>query len=163
MSEPIKNPKQKPESYRPGEKPEIINAMEKMQNEKVIDTVIIENVEFTIIEKSKALYAGSYFVAPDLNSEPDVEASWKWFQNNKDKIIESVPPDCMVCLSIDYATNERPCAMLHGQETVNANQPEGVHVIEAEPTILIKVKSTDAAWALTKKLTGKDDPQWHIS
>jgi hypothetical protein len=49
--------------------------------------------------------------------------------------------------------------MLHGQETGNPNQPEGVHVIEAEPTLLIKVKAADAAWALTKKLTGLDNSQ----
>ena len=77
----------------------------------------------------------------------------------------------MICLSIDYAMKSlpnfkgrvRPRAMLHGQETNNPNQPEGIHVIEAEPTLLIKVKSTHAAWALTKKLTGLDNPQWHMS
>jgi len=133
-----------------------------MLNEKIIETVKIENVDFTIIEKAKTIYAGSYFIAPDLESEPDVGASCQWFQDNKDKIIDSITPDCMICLSIDYAldrsTAERPYAMLHGQETSNPNQPEGVHVIEAEPTMLIKVKSTDEAWALTKKLTGLDNP-----
>jgi len=74
----------------------------------------------------------------------------------------------MLCLSIDYAldrsTAQRPYAMLHGQETNNPNQPDGVYVIEAEPTIFIKVKATDAAWALTKKLTGLDDSQqlWQL-
>ncbi|MFR2563226.1 MAG: hypothetical protein ACLS8R_11430, partial [Anaeromassilibacillus sp.] len=53
--------------------------------------------------------------------------------------------------------------MFHGQETLSVNQPEGVHVIEAEPTLLIKVASTDAAWALTKKLTGEENPQWHMA
>ena len=42
---------QTPESYRPKEKPDIISAVEKLQGDKVIDTVIIEGVEFTIIEK----------------------------------------------------------------------------------------------------------------
>ncbi|MCL2519333.1 MAG: hypothetical protein FWF15_12290 [Oscillospiraceae bacterium] len=32
----------------------------------------------------------------------------------------------------DYTTKENPCAMMHGQETSNPNQPEGVYVIEAE-------------------------------
>jgi len=74
----------------------------------------------------------------------------------------------MICLSIDYAldhtTAQRPYAMLHGQETSNPNQPEGVHVIEAEPTLFIKVKATDAAWALTKKLTGLNKGQelWQL-
>ena len=142
-----------------------------MLNEKIIETITIEGVDFEIIEKAKTIYAGSYFVAPDLDSEPDVHASWQWFQDNKNKIIDSITPDCMICLSIDYAMKslpefkgkERPCAMLHGQETINPNQSEGVHVIEAEPTLLIKVKATDEAWTLTKKLTGLDNPQWHMS
>ena len=133
-----------------------------MLNEKIIQTVTIDGADFEIIEKDKTIYAGSYFVAPNLNSEPDIHASWQWFQDNKNKITDSLTPDCMICLSIDYAldrsTVERPYAMLHGQETSNPNQPEGVHVIEAEPTTLIKVKATDAARALTKKLTGLDKP-----
>jgi hypothetical protein len=140
-----------------------------MLNEKIIDTVTIEGVDFAIIEKAQTIYAGSYFVAPNLNSEPDVNASWQWFQDNKDKIIDSITPDCMLCLSIDYAldraTAQRPYAMLHGQETSNPNQPEGIHVIKAEPTTLIKLKATDAAWALTKKLTGLDvseEPLWSL-
>jgi hypothetical protein len=140
-----------------------------MLNEKIMDTVTIEGVDFTIIEKDKTIYAGSYFIASDLDSEPDTNASGQWFQDNKDKIIDSITPDCMICLSIDYAldrtTAQRPYAMLHGQETSNPNQPEGVHVIKAEPTTLIKVKSTDAAWKLVKKLTGLDasgDGMWEL-
>lgn len=141
-----------------------------MLNEKIIDTVTIDGIEFTIIEKSKTFYAGSYFVAPDLNSEPDYGDNDKWIQNNK-RIIESITPNCTLTLSIDYTIEERPCAILHGQETTNPNQPHGIYFIEAEPTILIKVKATDTTWALTKKLTGYDNPGhmsplfflvWHI-
>ena len=129
-----------------------------MLNEKIIETITIEGVDFEIIEKTKTIYAGSYFVAPDLNSEPDIHASWQWFQDNKDKIIDSITPERVIGLSIDYTTNERPCATLQGQETSNPNQPEGIHVIEAEPTLIIRVKATDAAWALSKKLNGLDKP-----
>ena len=133
-----------------------------MLNEKIIETITIEGVDFTIIEKAQTFYAGSYFVAPDLDSEPDVNTSYQWFQDNKDRIIDSITPDCMLVLSIDYAldraTAQRPYAMLHGQETSNPNQPEGVHVIQAEPTTLIRIKATEAAFALTKKLTGLDKP-----
>ena len=165
MSEPLKKPQQAPGSYQPGERPEIIHLVENLCTEKVIDTVMIEGVEFTMIEKAKTLYAGSYFVAPDLKSEPDVMASYQWFKENHLKIIDVVTPDCMICLSIDYAMTDRtrPCAMLHGKETINANQPEGIHVIEAEPTLLIRVKATDESWALTKKLTGRDNPKWHMA
>ena len=125
-----------------------------MLNEKIIETIEIDGVEFIIIEKVKTFYAGAYFVAPDLNSEPDIDACGQWFENNKHKIIDRVNPECRVCHSIDFTTNERPCAILYGYETGNPNQPEGIHVMESDPAILIKVKSTDAAWALTKKLTG---------
>ena len=131
-----------------------------MLNEKIIDTVIIEEVEFTVVEKAKTFYAGSYFIASDLESEPDINASWQWFQDNKDKITDSITPDCMIVLSIDYAldraTAQRPYAMLHGQEVSSPNQPEGVHIIKADPTLLIKVQVTEAAWALTKKMTELD-------
>ena len=133
------------------------------KNEKIIETITIEGIDFEIIEKAKTIYAGSYFVAPDFESEPDINASWQWFQDNKDEIVDSITPDCMICLSIDYALDhtiaQRPYAMLHGQETSNFNQPESVYVLEAEPTVIIKVKATDTAWALTKKLTGLDTEQ----
>ncbi|MBC8543058.1 hypothetical protein [Bianquea renquensis] len=163
MSVPVRKMEQSPESYAPKSRPVIISMAEELCTEKILDTIVIEGVEFTIIEKAKTLYAGSYFVAPDLNSEPDVEASCQWFQDNRGQIVDSVTPDRMICISIDYATPERPCAILHGQETRNANQPKGIHVIEAEPTLLIKVRSTDEAWALTKKITGEENPQWHMA
>jgi len=130
--------------------------------EKVIKTVVIEDVEFTIIEKERALYAGAYDIAPDLNCEPNFEgclSDHEVFNTIKD----SLTPDRNLVLSIDYATNERPRAMLRGQETSNYEQPAGIHVIEADPTILIKVQATNAAWALTKKLTGEGKPTWHMA
>lgn len=130
--------------------------------EKVIDTVEIEGVKFTIIEKEMTLYAGAYDIAADLDSEPNFEGCLS--DNEVFKIIKnSITPNKNLVLSIDYATNERPYAMLRGQETTNYNQPEGIYVIEAEPTTLIKVQATEAAWALTKKLTGEDDPIIHMA
>ena len=43
-----------------------------------------------------------------------------------------------------------------------AAKPEGIHVIEAEPTLLIKTKHTQAANALSKKLTGQCIGQYTI-
>ena len=129
-----------------------------MLNEKIIDTVKIDGVEFTFIEKAKTFYAGSYGVADDpndiANAEPDIGAVYQCYEKNKHKIIGSITPEYRICFSIDYTVNERPCAIFFGQETGSPNQPEDIHVIEAEPAILIKVKSTDESWALTKKLTG---------
>ena len=128
-----------------------------MLNEKIIDTIIIDGVEFTIIEKAKTFYAGFYAAAnasDNLDAEPDIDSIYQNYENNKHKIISSIMPECRICFSIDYTTQERPCAIFFGEETNSPNQPEGIHVIATEPTILIKVKSTNAAWVLTKKLTG---------
>lgn len=164
MSEPIKKIEQTPESYSP-KKPEIVGMIEKLSAEKVIETILIEDVEFTVIEKAKTLYAGTYAIAPDLNSEPNFDGCMKDEEALK-VIKDSLTPDRLLVLSIDYdgaIMPHRPCAMLRGQETASYEQPEGIHVIEAEPTILIKVKYSDEAWALTKKMTGEDNPQWHMA
>jgi hypothetical protein len=93
-----------------------------------------------------------------VDAEPDIDAVYKQYENSKHKITGSITPECKICFSIDYTRNDRPCAIFFGQETSNPNQLEGIHVIETESAILIKVKSTDATWALTKKLTGHDNP-----
>ena len=130
-----------------------------MLNEKIIETVAIDGVEFTVIEKAKTFYAGSYDFAHDpddiRNTEPNIDAVYQCYEDKKHKIIDSTSKG-RICLSIDYTSNERPCAIFFGQETSNPNQPEDIYVIEAEPAILIRVKSTEAAWDLTKKLTGYD-------
>jgi len=169
MSEAIKKPNHTPESYSP-EKPEILSMAEKLCAEKIIETIVIEGVEFTIIEKAKTLYAGNYAVAQDLKSEPNFNEHGTFKPNDDGQVLQSikdsVTPDRMLVLSIDYdgaIMPHRPCAMLRGQETTSYNQPDGIHIIEAEPTLLIKVKYSDEAWALTKKLTGEDNPQWHMA
>ena len=150
----------------------ITNKNEGLGMEKVIGTIVIEGVEFTVIEKGKTLYAGVYAVEPDMASKPNIDV---YGTDNQilfegcplDETIKtirnSVTPDWIITLNIDYTTDERPCAMLRGQETTSDEQPEGVHVIVAEPTLLIKVKYTHAAFELTKKLTGKYIHQYQLS
>lgn len=151
-----------PENYAPKTKPEILRMAEELSSEKVLDTVVIQDVEFTILEKSKTIYAGAYAVAPDLESEPDFTGCLS-DQEVINLLRDSVTPDRLLVLSIDYSSSDRPNAMLRGQETTSYEQPDTIHVIEAEPTLLIKVKSTDAAWALTKQLAGEENPQWHMA
>jgi len=171
MSEPLEKPGIVPESYSP-HNPQIANVMGELCSEKVIDTVVIEGVAFTVIEKGKTLYAGAYAVEPDFEKNPELNV----YQTDDDllfagrdvgeiirSIRSSVTPGRNITLNIDYTTDERLCAMLIGQETTSYLQPEGVHIIEAEPTLLIKVEHTHAAFALTKKLTGKYIHQYQLS
>lgn len=163
MSETAKRLDSTPESYAPKDKPEIIRMAEALCAEKVIETYVIEGVEFTLVEKQRTLYAGSYVCAPDLETEPDVEASWHFYHDNKGRIADSLTPNCMICISINYAVPDLPCAMVHGQETSSPHQPEGIHVLESPPSLFLRVMSSSDTWKLAKQRIGEDDPQWHMA
>ena len=129
--------------------------------EKIIETFVVDGVEFTIIEKPATLYAGTYAIAPDVNSEPDFDSLMKDEEVFK-LIRNSASPDRKIVLSIDRTSNERLGAILVGQETTSREQPKNIRVIEAEPSLYIKLKHSHAAFALTKKLTGKYVHQYHM-
>jgi len=166
MSEPIKKPIQTtPESYKPAT-PTLTGMLDDLSSEKVIDSFIIEGVEFTIIEKGKTFYAGVYGAIDDLNWRPD-KSTWGALDDGYDEkllktIKESVTPDCVITLYIDYAADDRPFGMLCGHETKTPNQPEGIYVVETEPSLYIRVKHTHEAFALTKKLMGRYLHQYHM-
>jgi hypothetical protein len=130
-----------------------------MLQEKIVKTVAIDNVDFTIIEKPKTLYAGFHSVAPDSESEGDWGDTYNRFQKRHREIIDSTTPECMITLSIGYNEKHRfnnPDVILeafHGKETTNPNQPEGIKVIEAPACFLIRVKWSEETWALVKKIT----------
>ena len=166
MSEPIIKPiHTNPESYSP-QTPALMSALEDLSSERIIDTFMVEGVEFTIIEKPKTYYAGVYGVIDDLNWRP---ATYHWgaLDDGYDEEIfktirDSTTPDCEITLYVDYAADDRPSGMFCGQETKNPEQPAGIHVIEAHPSLYIRVKHTHEAFALTKKLTGKYLHQYHM-
>ncbi|MDR0286699.1 MAG: DUF6273 domain-containing protein [Clostridiales bacterium] len=165
MSEPITKPVQTPESYKP-QTPKLTDMLENLSSEKVIDTIMVEGVEFTIIEKPRTFYAGVYGEIDDLNWRPNTY-SWGALDAGFDSDIlktirDSVTPDCEITLYIDYAADERPFGMLCGQETKSRQQPNGITVIEAEPSLYIRVNHNHEAFALTKKLTGKYLHQYHM-
>ena len=58
MSVPVRKMEQSPESYAPKSRPVIISMAEELCTEKILDTIVIEGVEFTIIEKAKTFGAG---------------------------------------------------------------------------------------------------------
>jgi len=166
MSDALKKPKRtQPESYKP-DLPSMMDKLEGLSSENVIDTVTVEGVEFTIIQKPRTYYAGVYGCIDDLNWKPNIY-SWGALDEGYDKKIlttikDSTTPDCEITLYIDYASDDRPSAMLCGQETTSPKQPDGIHVIEAEPSMYIRVKHTHDAYALTKKITNKYLHQYHM-
>jgi len=167
MSDALKKTTRTPELFNP-KKPEIVNMMDELATEKIIETIVIEGVEFQIIEKEKTYYAGQYATEPDRDAIEDVYVTdeqilFQSLHESKAIVQNNLTPNQTTVLNIDYTTNERPCAMLRGHETTNPVQGEGIHVIEVEPTLLIKTKLTHAAYALTKKLTGESIDQYHMS
>ncbi len=161
MSEPMKRTIINPKDYSPP-MPEILNMASNLCSEKIIKTVTIEGVEFTILDKAKTLYAGSYSEAIDNTSEP-AGGNNENYHSIKSQIKNSVTPNCMICHSINYTTQSLPCALLHCQETTSTKQDDGIYVYEVPASLYIKVKCTDEAWILTKKLTGEENPEYHLA
>ena len=126
--------------------------------DQLIEKVVIEGAEFQIIQKPATLYAGYKADADNEDVESSVD-TYQLFQAGHKNIKNSLTPDSMLCLSINYKEcnhghNARR-SLMHCQETSERNQPEGITVI--------KVKSTEATWKLVKKITGEDNPQWHMA
>ena len=127
--------------------------------EKIIDTVTIEGVDFTIIEKPKTLYAGFHSVALGFDNEPDFSDTYNRFQKEHTKIIDSITPECRINLSIGYTEWHRKHDVIREamdcKETTNINQPKDIKVIEAPSCLLIRVKVTDESWTLVEKNMGE--------
>ena len=129
--------------------------------ERLIEKVVIEGAEFEIIQKPETLYAGYKAEADNGGEESSIDTG-ELFQAGYKSIKNSLTPDSMLCLSINYkecnhGKNARRFLM-HCQETLERNQPEGITVLESPACYMIKVKSSEATWALVKKTTGEDEP-----
>ena len=134
--------------------------------DQLIEKVVIEGAEFQIIQKPATLYAGYRAEADNGDEESNVDTS-QLFQVGYKNIKNSLTPDSMLCISINYKEcnhghNARR-SLMHCQETSERNQPEGITVLESPACTVIKVKSTEATWKLVKKITGEDNPQWHMA
>lgn len=134
--------------------------------EYLIKKVVIEGVEFQIIKKSQTLYAGYKAYTDNSDGEAGVNTC-ELFANGYKNIKSSLTPSSMICLSIGYKEYNHGesvrRSLMHCQETSERNQPEGITVVESAPCYMIKVESTDATWALVKKITGEDNPHVHMA
>ena len=134
--------------------------------DNIIEKVTIEGVQFQIIKKTATLYAG--FKA-ETDNEDDASGvdTYSLFMEGYKNIKSSLTPESMICLSINYkecnhGKNARR-SLMHCQETSDINQPEGITVLKSPECYIIKAQATDATWNLVKKITGEDDPVWHMA
>ena len=134
--------------------------------DQIIQNVVVEDAEFQIVKKTPTLYAGFRAEADNGDEESSVD-TYELFQAGYKNIKGSLTPDSMLCLSINFKEcnhgKDARRSLMHCQETSERNQPEGITVVESPACYMIKAKSTDAMWALVKKLTGEDNPQFHMA
>lgn len=130
--------------------------------DKLIEKVIIEGAEFEIIKKNATIYAGYKAEADNENVN-----TFELFQKGQEQIKGSLTADCMLCISINFKEcnhgKDAQRYLMHCQETSERNQPDGIEVVESPECLIIRAKSTEATWALVKKVTGEDNPQWHMA
>ena len=134
--------------------------------DQIIKNVVIEGTEFQIIQKPATLYAGFIAEADNGDGISNVN-TFELFQVGYKSIKSSLTPNSMLCLSINYKEcnhgNDARRSLMHCQETSERIQPDGITVLEVPACTIIKVKSTKAAWELVKKITGEDNPGYHMA
>ena len=154
-----------PEDYQP-EKPAILAAAERAIAQEAPETYVVEGVTFELIHRPKTYFTGIRHIAPDPESEPDT-TGYNEFAGQRSVIRDSLTPDCMIVLSVGYRqwnqTQDVRRELVWGQETGNPHQPGQLYVRELPESYYIRVMASGEAWALTKKMTGEEDPQWHMA
>ncbi len=73
----------------------------------------------------------------------------------------------MLCLSINYMEcnygKKAIRSLMYCQETSGKDQPEEITVLKSPACYMIKAKSTEKMWELVKRITGEENPQWHMA
>ena len=124
-----------------------------MKNEKLINVVVYDGVNFEIVERPEVLWVGKVTYAPNLTDEPDISKLLKEYQElimtEKKELIH---PEWDAAISIDYWRNgATPRGFMFGQETYTKEQPECYEVFKMPPSLFMRVlNNTDAATLLGK-------------
>lgn len=130
---------------------------------RVVENIVLDGVEFLILDIPETMYAGILSQADSPDAEPDGEAGCAAFEANMERIAGKVFPSAMMCISIGYNTPGERRALMHCTLTDAAAQPEGIYSRTQPRGLYAAVAATDAAWALTERLTGEKDPVFHMA
>ena len=86
MSEPIRKPKQTPESYNPKNKPEIIKMVENapFPTERLVEAFTYNGVAFEVVERPDVLWVGCLDYVKNNESEPDSDSLLARYQEYLD-------------------------------------------------------------------------------
>ena len=150
MSEPIKKPEQNPESYRPGERPEIIETADKKlqellkhPSEKLIQTISYKGVDFEVVERPDVLWVGCVDYANNNTDESDIGATLKRFQGLVEPapIKEKINPDWSAALSINYTCSDKPCGIMFGNESHTDKQDERYDLLTQPGGLWLRIRN----------------------
>lgn len=124
-----------------------------IKNEKLIEVVKYDNVNFEIVERPEVLWVGKVANAQNLTDEPNISKLLKEYQ----KLIstekkELINQEWDAAISIDYWRNgDTPRGMMFGAETYTQEQSDCYDVFKMPSSLFMRVlNNTDAARLLEK-------------
>lgn len=125
-----------------------------MINEKLINVITYDGVNFEIVERPEVIWVGKIAYATNLTDEPDIPKLLKEYQElisiEKKELIN---PEWDAAISIDYWRNgSTPRGMMFGTETYTEEQPECYDVFRMPPSLFMRILNNDDA----ARLVGKD-------
>jgi hypothetical protein len=121
MSEPIRKPKQIPESYTPKNKPEIIKMVENapFPTERLVETFTCNGVAFEIVERPEVLWVGCLDYVNSNGSEPDSDLllaryqKYLWLQSSSNyEPNGAIPGDFEIYMNMTDITSESKAEIL---------------------------------------------------
>ena len=115
-------------------------------NEKILQTIKIEEAVFEVVDKPVTIYAGKFFYAKDyVDSKTgmnidlyNLEINWDALKPNEN-VKEPVYPIQDVGIAINYfLDDERKHGYGYGRETLTENQPEGIEILKMPASLYVK-------------------------
>ena len=112
------------ESYKPKNKPEILNMMEDArQIEKLVQTINYKGITFEIVERPDVLWVGCLDFADTDGIESDSNKTLSRFQEYLDiEKRDRINLDWSASLWINYGCNDKPHGQMFANETYSADQ-----------------------------------------
>ena len=143
MGEPLRKPKQTPESFTPKTKPEIIKMAENAPypTEKLVETFAYNGVTFEIVERPDVLWVGCLDYASKNGEESDSDKTLSRYQKYLDIVKRDLMnPDWSASLWVNYGSADKPHGQMFAQETYSANQDERYEVFTQPSGLWLRVR-----------------------
>jgi hypothetical protein len=125
-----------------------------MNLEKLVETIIYNDVVFEVVERPEILWVGKIAYASNNTDEPDIGKLLNEYRALVPvEKLELINPDWSAAISIDYWQGEAaPCGMMFGQETYSDKQDERYDLYKIPASLFIRVQNNAEA----AKFFGRD-------